>query len=64
LELLDAAPDRDRVEELASSLAGLRQGLITPTGTDAAIWTIRELAARGSADASACVCRAALGRRG
>jgi predicted nucleic acid-binding protein len=51
LELLYDAPDRERVEAVASALAGLRQAPITRSATDAAIWAIRELAARGSAGA-------------
>jgi predicted nucleic acid-binding protein len=49
LELLYDAPDRERVEAVAAALAGLRQAPITRTVTDAAIWALRELAARGSA---------------
>jgi predicted nucleic acid-binding protein len=48
LELLFDAPDREHVEGVASALAGLRQAPITRTVTDAAIWAVRELAARGS----------------
>jgi predicted nucleic acid-binding protein len=51
LELLYDAPNRERVEAVASALAGLRQAPITRTVTDAAISAIRELAARGSAGA-------------
>ncbi len=51
LELLYDAPDRERVEAVASALAGLRQAPITRSVTDAAIWAIRELAAHGSAGA-------------
>jgi predicted nucleic acid-binding protein len=51
LELLYDAPTRERVEAVASALAGLRQAPITRTVTDAAISAIRELAARGSAGA-------------
>lgn len=51
LELLYAAPDRDRVESLATALAGLRDAPITRAVSDAAIWAVRELAARGSAGA-------------
>jgi predicted nucleic acid-binding protein len=51
LELLYDAPDRERVEAVAAALAGLRQALITHSVTDAAIWAVRELAARGSAGA-------------
>ncbi|MFI5009280.1 MAG: PIN domain-containing protein [Solirubrobacterales bacterium] len=51
LELLYDAPDRARVEAVASALAGLRQAPITRSVTDAAIWAVRELAARGSAGA-------------
>jgi predicted nucleic acid-binding protein len=48
LELLFDASDRDHVEKVASALAGLRQASLTRTVTDAAIWAVRELAARGS----------------
>jgi predicted nucleic acid-binding protein len=51
LELLYDAPNRQRVEAVASALAGLRQAPITRAVTDAAISAIRELAARGSAGA-------------
>jgi predicted nucleic acid-binding protein len=51
LELLYDAPDRERVEAVASALAGLRQAPITRSVTDAAIWAVCELAARGSAGA-------------
>lgn len=51
LELLYDAPDRDRVEAVASALAGLREAPITRSVTDAAITAVRELAARGSAGA-------------
>jgi predicted nucleic acid-binding protein len=51
LELLYDAPNRERVEAVASALAGLRQAPITRSATDAAIWAVRELAARGSAGA-------------
>jgi predicted nucleic acid-binding protein len=48
LELLHAAPDADRLEAVASALAGLRQAPITRTVTDAAISAVRELALRGA----------------
>jgi predicted nucleic acid-binding protein len=51
LELLYDAPDREGVEAVASSLAGMRQAPITRSVTDAAISAVRELAARGSAGA-------------
>ncbi len=51
LELLYDAPDRERVEAVASALAALRQAPITRSVTDAAISAIRELAAAGSAGA-------------
>ena len=51
LELLYDAPDRDRVEAVASALAGLRQAPITRTVTHAAISAVRELAAGGAAGA-------------
>jgi predicted nucleic acid-binding protein len=51
LELLYDAPDRERVEAIASALAGLRQAPVTRSVTDAAISAVRELAARGSAGA-------------
>jgi predicted nucleic acid-binding protein len=51
LELLYDAPNRERVEAVASALAGLRQAPITRSATDAAVWAVRELAARGSAGA-------------
>jgi predicted nucleic acid-binding protein len=51
LELLYDAADRERVEALASALAGMRQAPITRSVTDAAISAVRELAARGSAGA-------------
>ncbi|MGP0100871.1 MAG: PIN domain-containing protein [Solirubrobacteraceae bacterium] len=51
LELLYDAPDRERVEAVASALAGLRQAPITRSVTDAAISAMRELAAAGSAGA-------------
>jgi predicted nucleic acid-binding protein len=51
LELLYDAPNRERVEAVATALAGLRQAPITRTVTDAAIAAICELAARGSAGA-------------
>jgi predicted nucleic acid-binding protein len=51
LELLYDAPDRERVEVVASALAGLRQAPITRIVTDAAISAVRELAARGAAGA-------------
>lgn len=52
LELLYDARDQERVEALAT-LAGLRQAPITRSVTDAAIWAVRELAARGPAGAPA-----------
>jgi predicted nucleic acid-binding protein len=51
LELLYDAPDRERVEAVATALAGLRQAPLTRSVTDAAISAVRELAARGSAGA-------------
>jgi predicted nucleic acid-binding protein len=48
LELLFDAPNRERVEGVASALAGLLQASITRTVTDAAIWAVRELARQGS----------------
>lgn len=51
LELLYDAPDHERVEVVASALAGLRQAPITRSVTDAAISAVRGLAARGSAGA-------------
>lgn len=51
LELLYDASDQERVEIVATSLAGLRQAPITRSVTDAAISAVRELAARGSAGA-------------
>ena len=51
LELLFDAPDRARVEQAALALAALRQAPITQSVTAAAIWAVRELAARGSAGA-------------
>jgi predicted nucleic acid-binding protein len=48
LELLFDAPDREQVEAVASAVARLHQAPITRTVTDAAIWAVRELAARGS----------------
>lgn len=51
LELLYDAPDRERVEAVASALAGLRQAPINRLVTDAAISALRELAAHGSAGA-------------
>jgi predicted nucleic acid-binding protein len=51
LELLYHAADRERVEAVVVALAGLPQAPITRTVTDAAIWALRELAARGSAGA-------------
>ena len=51
LELLYDAPDRERVELVASALAGLRQAQITRTVTDAAISAVRELAAAGAGGA-------------
>lgn len=49
LELLYDAPDGERVESVAGALALLRQAPITRSVTDAAIASVRELAARGSA---------------
>lgn len=46
LELLFDAPDRERVERMTSATAGQRQAPITRAVTDAAIWAVRELAAR------------------
>ncbi|HWY90046.1 MAG TPA: PIN domain-containing protein [Solirubrobacteraceae bacterium] len=51
LELLHDARNRDRVEAVATALAGLRQAPITRSVTDAAISSIRELAAQGAAGA-------------
>lgn len=51
LELLYDARDREQVEELASALSGLRQATLSRTVADAAIWSLRELAARGPAGA-------------
>jgi predicted nucleic acid-binding protein len=51
LELLHDAPDRERVEQVASALAGLRLAPINRSVTDAAIWAVRELAASRSAGA-------------
>lgn len=51
LELLYDTPDRERVELVASALAGLRQAQITRTVTDTAISAVRELAAGGAAGA-------------
>ncbi|MEA2197765.1 MAG: hypothetical protein QOJ25_1816 [Solirubrobacteraceae bacterium] len=51
LELLYDAPDRERVEAVASALAGLREAPITRSVTDAAISAVRGLAAGGSAGA-------------
>lgn len=51
LELLYDAPDRERVEAVASALTGLRQAPITRTVTDAAVSAVRELATRGGAGA-------------
>ena len=51
LELLYDAPDRERVEAVATALAALRQAPITRSVTDAAISAVRDLAARGSAGA-------------
>jgi predicted nucleic acid-binding protein len=51
LELLYDAPDRERVEAVASALAGLRQAPVTRSVTDSAISAVRELAVRGSAGA-------------
>jgi predicted nucleic acid-binding protein len=52
LELLYAAPDRERVERVALATAALaRQAPITRTVTDAAIWAVRELAVREPAGA-------------
>jgi predicted nucleic acid-binding protein len=49
LELLYGAPDRERIEAVASALAGLRQAPITRIVTDAAVSAVRELATRGAA---------------
>ncbi|MEJ7717752.1 MAG: PIN domain-containing protein [Thermoleophilaceae bacterium] len=49
LELLFDAPDRDRVEDVARALTGLRQAPVLRATSDAAIWAMRELAATGSA---------------
>jgi predicted nucleic acid-binding protein len=51
LELLYDAPNRERVEAVATALAGLRQAPITRSVTDAAISAVRELAELGSAGA-------------
>jgi predicted nucleic acid-binding protein len=51
LELLYDAPDRERVDAVATALAGLRQAPITRAVTDAAIAAMCELAATGSAGA-------------
>ncbi len=50
-ELLFDAPDRDRVEAVATALAGIRQAPINRSVTDAAVSAVRELAARGLAGA-------------
>lgn len=49
LELLYAAPDSARVDEVTAALALLAQAPITRSVTDAAIASVRELAAKGSA---------------
>jgi predicted nucleic acid-binding protein len=51
LELLYDAPDRERVEAIATALAGMRQAPITRTVINAAISAVRELAAQGAAGA-------------
>lgn len=51
LELLYDAQDQERVEAVATALAGLRQAPVTRAVTDAAITAMRELAARGAAGA-------------
>jgi predicted nucleic acid-binding protein len=48
LELLYDAPDRERVERVASACSAMRQAPITRTVTDAAIQAVRALAAKGS----------------
>jgi predicted nucleic acid-binding protein len=49
LELLYDAPDRQAVERIANAVGGLRQAPITRAVCDAAIWAVRELAAREAA---------------
>ncbi|MDQ3933097.1 MAG: PIN domain-containing protein [Actinomycetota bacterium] len=51
LELLYAAPDGESVERIATAIGGLRQAPVTRTVCDAAVWAMRELAARGPAGA-------------
>jgi predicted nucleic acid-binding protein len=46
LELLHDAPDTQRVELIAAAVVGLKEAPITRAVTNAAIWAIRELAAR------------------
>jgi predicted nucleic acid-binding protein len=51
MEMIFDAPDRDTVERVASAMAGFREAAITRSVTDAAIWSMRELARRGAAGA-------------
>jgi predicted nucleic acid-binding protein len=51
MEMIFDAPDREAVETVASAMAGFRQAPITRSVTDAAIWSMRELAQRGAAGA-------------
>ena len=51
MEMIFDAPDRKAVDEVATAMAGFRQATITRSVTDAAIWAMRELAARGAAGA-------------
>ncbi|MDQ6776168.1 MAG: PIN domain-containing protein [Actinomycetota bacterium] len=51
MELLYDAPNRERVEAVASALAGLREAPVTRSVTDAAISAVRGLAAHSSAGA-------------
>lgn len=51
MEMIFDAPDREVVERVASAMAGFRQAPVTRSVTDAAIWSMRELAQRGAAGA-------------
>jgi predicted nucleic acid-binding protein len=51
MEMIFDAPNRDAVERVALAMAGFRQAPITRSVTDAAIWSMRQLAQRGAAGA-------------
>lgn len=51
MEMIFDAPDRGSVDRVAKAMGGFRQAAITRSVTDAAIWAMCELAAKGSAGA-------------